>query len=682
MAYHTDSLPDRPEHLHGDPLTTIRYYSEQKFTPMFVDVLKGAKQYAFGDAEVRFQQVEEPGPGVLCFGAGLSGFLVPSSRVLTMSADGLSLLVRGLKLAAGVITPPPPHKARVIESTAELDGLGKNIVVDIETRGDIDGPRANLELLSIGIWDGTERPVYIVPDHLCHDERLIETLAERSIIAHNSAFDIAVLNALWGTSLRPHADTMVLHYAMHPASKSHGLKDLVRYYLGVDDWDHDLGQYLGKKKDYGNIPKDVLYRYNALDVYYTGHLLVALTEEATEDSKRFYEQRMKDNNLLIEIEEGPGVFIDVPYFERLYDNMQADLDALRTKMAGIVGRPDFNPASPAQVQKYLVGEGFEVESTQAKVLEQFEGEPFIDALLEYKKTLKTRGFVKSFLEKNIDGYLRPQFKIARTTTGRLASANPNIQQIPREGPIKRGIIPPPGYKIVTADYSQVELRIMAVLSGDKEMQAQFQPGSGDFFDALIPAAFPDLFPTPEAYKEYKAGGSDKKYRAAVKGVTYGLSYGRGAAAIGEAIGQDREYAQGIINNIFTAYPQWGQWRERVKGQAVRGELTAWTGMPFEAEIVHWRNRAELERSGLSFMPQHHANQLLLNGTRKVHENLNGRGWVHAVVHDAAYLYVKEEHAEDVARELEAALVEAGREFFGDAVVFAAEPEIMDTWEEE
>ena len=663
----------------------IRYYTEAKFTPTFVDVLKGAKRYAFGDAEVEFEQVDQPGAGVLCFGTGLVGHLMPTSKILTMSADGLSLLVRGLKIAAGTIPLPAPKQARVIESVAELDALGEHIVVDIETRGDIDGPRADLELLCIGIWDGSDKPVMLVPADLCHDKHLCEVLASRSIICHNSAFDVAVLNALLGTRLRPNADTMVLHYAMHPASKSHGLKDLARYYLGVDDWDHDLEQYTGKgkSKDYGKIPKDILYRYCALDVYYTGLLLVALTEEATEESKRFYGQRMKDNNLLIEIEEGPGVFIDVPYFERLYDNMQADLDNLRSKTAQITGIQTFNPGSHVQVKAYLASAGIEVKNTEAKELEKFKGDPFIDALLEYKKTLKMRGFVKTFLEKNVNGYLRPQFKIARTTTGRLASSNVNIQQIPREGPVKCGIIAPTGYKIVTADYSQVELRVMAVLSGDKEMQKHFQPDSSDFFDALMPSAFPDLFPTLDAYGAYKAehGGKDKVYRTVVKQIIYGLSYARGAAAIAESIGQDRDYAQGIIDNIFDAYPQWGQWRETIKEQAVKGELTAWTGMPFEAEIVHWRNRAELERSGLSFMPQHHANQLMLNGARKVHENLNGRGWIHAIVHDAAYLYVKEEHAEEVACELEAALVESGREFFGDAVVFAAEPEIGNNWEE-
>ena len=663
----------------------IRYYTEAKFTPTFVDVLKGAKRYAFGDAEVEFEQVDQPDAGVLCFGTGLVGHLMPTSKVLTMSADGLSLLVRGLKIAAGTIPLPASKQARVIESVAELDALGDNIVVDIETRGDIDGPRADLELLCIGIWDGSDKPVMLVPADLCHDKHLCEVLASRSIICHNSAFDVAVLNALLGTRLRPNADTMVLHYAMHPASKSHGLKDLARYYLGVDDWDHDLEQYTGKgkSKDYGKIPKDILYRYCALDVYYTGLLLVALTEEATEESKRFYGQRMKDNNLLIEIEEGPGVFIDVPYFERLYDNMQADLDNLRSKTAQATGIQTFNPGSHVQVKAYLASAGIEVKNTEAKELEKFKGDPFIDALLEYKKTLKMLGFVKSFLEKNTDGYLHPQFKIARTTTGRLASSNVNIQQIPREGPIKKGIVAPTGYKIVTADYSQVELRVMAVLSGDKEMQKHFQPDSSDFFDALMPSAFPDLFPTLDAYGAYKAehGGKDKVYRTVVKQIIYGLSYARGAAAIAESIGQDRDYAQGIIDNIFAAYPQWGQWRETIKEQAVKGELTAWTGMPFEAEIVHWRNRAELERSGLSFMPQHHANQLMLNGARKVHENLNGRGWIHAIVHDAAYLYVKEEHAEEVACELEAALVDSGREFFGDAVVFAAEPEIGNNWEE-
>lgn len=665
-------------------MTKILYYSEQAITPTFADILRGAKEYAYGDAEVEFEKVGEPGPGVLCFGAGFFGYLLPTMKVLTMSADGLSLLIRGLKLAGGTITPPPRHAARVIESVAELNALGDKIVVDIETKGDIDGPRGDLELLCIGIWDGSQKPVMIVPAHLCRGQELSEFLSSRGIICHNSAFDIAVLNALLGTRLRPLADTMVLHYAMHPASKSHGLKDLARYYLGVDDWEHDIKEHLGRGKDYSKIPTDVLYRYCALDVYYTGHLLGALTEEATEESKRFYWQRMEDNNFLIELEEGPGVFIDIPYFERLLSNMQADLDAGRSVMAGIVGRADFNPASPQQVKEYLHAAGFEVKSTEAKELEKFAGDPFVDALLKYKGDLKMRGFVKSFLEKQRDGYLHPQFKIARVVTGRLASSNPNIQQIPRKSPIKKGIVAPPGYKVVTADYSQVENRIMAVLSGDPEMVSKFQPDSGDFFDALASPFFPVEFPTYEDYMAYKnaqPGGEDKVYRAKIKGVVYGLAFGRGAAAIGEAIGADRDYAQGLINNYFAAYPRLYEWREGIKKKAVAGTLEAITGMPFEAEIIHWRNRAELERSGLSFMPQHHANQLMLNGAKKMHANLNGRGWIHAVVHDAAYLYVKEEHAEDVACELEAALVESGREFFGDAVLFAAEPKIGDTWEE-
>ena len=186
----------------------IRYYTEAKFTPTFVDVLKGAKRYAFGDAEVEFEQVDQPGAGVLCFGTGLVGHLMPTSKVLTMSADGLSLLVRGLKISAGTIPLPASKQARVIESVAELDALGEHIVVDIETRGDIDGPRADLELLCVGIWDGSDMPVMLVPADLCASKELGEFLTSRKIICHNSAFDVAVLNALLGTRLRPNAETM------------------------------------------------------------------------------------------------------------------------------------------------------------------------------------------------------------------------------------------------------------------------------------------------------------------------------------------------------------------------------------------------------------------------------------------------------------------------------------------
>ena len=150
-----------------------RYCTEAKVTPTFVDVLKGAKRYAFGDAEVEFEQVDQPDAGVLCFGTGLVGHLMPTSKVLTMSADGLSLLVRGLKIAAGTIPLPASKQARVIESVAELDALGRDDMM-IVVGGVI--PAQDFDELRAAGADAIYPPGTVIPEAAVE---LLEKLQDR-----------------------------------------------------------------------------------------------------------------------------------------------------------------------------------------------------------------------------------------------------------------------------------------------------------------------------------------------------------------------------------------------------------------------------------------------------------------------------------------------------------------------
>lgn len=659
----------------------------QQFSPTVRDIIKAAAQAVWGEDET-FELTPHPaGPGVVMFGdLAPDGILTYSPAQIATASDALSLLTQTFKIYDGQVTLPE-LRYEVLTSTEKLRDLGDRVVVDIETKGDIDGPPSERQILSVGIWDGTDKPVYIISAELFYANigRIRYALEKREIIAHNSKFDLKDLNYHLESNLRAWADSLVLHYCMHPGA-GHKLKILARMYLGVPDWEADIKKYL-KGKDYSTIPFENLARYNAADVYYTGILLIRLHNIATPDALRFYKQRMIDSRFLQDIEEGRGVHLDLDYFQRLDADYTTRLEQMKADLAQMVGDENFNPGSPAQVKKALASMGHVLTSTDVKTLTPLKDEiPFVGALLDYRGEKKLHGtYVQGMLKRQRDGFVHPGFSEVGTITGRLASTNPNIQNIPRKSPIKQGIDCPPGYVIVTADYSQVEARVMACMSEDKEMQAAFQPDSEDFFDLLMPTFFPKEFPTLDDYLAYKAsvGGEDKVYRAKGKGVIYGLAFGREARAIGIALGMDEKGASGLIGAYARKYPVMWEWREEMKAKALRGELVSKFGMLFEREIITAYNMADIERSALSFTPQHHANQLLVNGVRKTHEQIKAQGldaWVHALVHDAGYLYVRADQAELVAKMLQTNMEEAGSDVFGDLVVFSAVPVMGYNWE--
>src|SRR5690606_16394790 len=169
-----------------------------------------------------------------------------------------------------------------------------------------------------------------------------------------------------------------------------------------------------------------------------------------------------------------------------------------------------------------------------------------------------------------DGILYPTYNVHGTSTGRLSSSDPNQQNVPRDKRFRSIFVSRNREDglFVNADYSQIELRTMAMLSGDEDMQALFQPGMPDYFDSIMPLAYPEY--TFEQYVEL--GTTDpalhKEMRTAVKSVVYGLAFGRGAAAIGVELGMETSEAQKIIDNYLIGFPKFAEWRERVMEAAV------------------------------------------------------------------------------------------------------------------
>lgn len=241
--------------------------------------------------------------------------------------------------------------------------------------------------------------------------------------------------------------------------------------------------------------------------------------------------------------------------------------------------------------------------------------------------------------------------------------------------------------LINVDLSQAELRVMAILSNDAWMIAALQEEEGDFFDYhLMPVAFPwiaDKFGTVDAYKEAEPI-AHKEDRTKVKAVQYGLAFGRQAKAIGDSLGIGTRDAQAIIDNYLYTATGFAQWREDIKAAATnptkRDLLINPFGRKFQSEIITGKNRNNIEREALSFLPQSTSSDLCMTTAVRVHKDLNNAGYhIFNMVHDAIMIEGPEENADVIGQWVGEQLKATGLAVMGDAVPFKSDYSIGKSW---
>lgn len=229
---------------------------------------------------------------------------------------------------------------------------------------------------------------------------------------------------------------------------------------------------------------------------------------------------------------------------------------------------------------------------------------------------------------------------------------------------------------------------MAILSGDKWMQAALQEGEGDFFSYhMMPAGYPDLFPNGvQDVLDYKESDpvDFKEKRTNMKGVQYGLAFGRQAAAIGQALGLTTREAQQIINNYFAKAQGFAAWREDVMEAAInptkRDLLVNPFGRRFHSEIVTPRNSANVQREALSFLPQSTSSDICLTTAIMIDSELEASGYyIFNIVHDALMIRGPRSGADEVGQFIGSKFREVGEIIMGDAVPFLSDYSIGTSW---
>lgn len=504
-----------------------------------------------------------------------------------------------------------PNKARA---------FGGLIAVDIETRrvewednrllsiGLAYGPSHCLALYNIPIKgarfegvNGVDAPDIMI-QRVFDAIQTVLNQPDIEYIWHNGKFDVGRLKYLCNIDARVDHDTLLQHFAcINEKQGTHGLKDLGQLYLQAPAWDDELDKIKRewcrqrkvplKEFMYDYIPTSTLIPYMQRDCIATYRLHHVFNKLARPGSEFIYRQLCRASTAYGSIELA-GQKIDVDYLEEL----EADLDKLVVKSqkrldavsgkywdpmlysaaTGAKVKPgmEFSPKSPKQL-KWMLGEvmGHPVPATDATTMQTLmdeldamgeEADPdakeYMESILDvrkYSKYLET--YVLGIREVLCrDERVRCTFNLHGTETGRLSSSNPNMQNIPRNKMIKNLIVASPGTCLLQLDYSQAELRVLAMLSGDPALIDIYVSGR-DLHDAVA-----DMMFGPDGHK-------DKELRNLAKTINFGIAYGRGAGSIATKFKKSMKEAQDIIDKWFKPMPKVKEYINNRRRMAIRGE---------------------------------------------------------------------------------------------------------------
>ena len=400
--------------------------------------------------------------------------------------------------------------------------------------------------------------------------------ATRPKLLQNAKYDMEVL-VNHGIALRGMAhDSMLESYVWNATATRHDMDSLARRYLGyITIKFEDIAGKGAKQIPFAQVDLDTATRYAAEDADITLRLHHALWPRLQNlpGLRRVYEDIELPLVPVLARMERHGVLIDADQLRRQSQVLAARMHTLQQQTEREAGQP-FNLDSPKQLQAILFDKlGLPVHmktpggqpSTNEEALEAIrDAHPLPGLVLDYRLLAKLRSTYTEKLPAMINprtGRVHTSYHQAVAATGRLSSSDPNLQNIPvrsEEGrAIRTAFIAPPGWVIVSADYSQIELRIMAHLSADTGLRAAFRRG-----EDIHRATAAEVFGTPP-------GNVSGEQRRAAKAINFGLIYGMSAFGLARQLGIGRGEAQAYMNRYFERYPGVRIYMDTIRAQAQR-----------------------------------------------------------------------------------------------------------------
>ena len=474
-----------------------------------------------------------------------------------------------------------PHEYKLIDTEEDARKLfdffiTKQILcLDTETTS-INPIDAELVGLSFSVEEG--KAFYVaVPAEREKAERIVNIFkplyesTEILKIGQNIKYDMEVLMNYGVRLAAPMFDTMLAHYVLQPEQK-HNMDILAETLLNYQTIHIDelIGPKGKSQKNMRDLSPADICDYAAEDADITLRLYNVLKPRLKEADVEdlFYNIEMPLVPVLAEMEMN-GVLLDTNALAETSKVLTERMKQIEKEIYDLAGH-EFNIASPKQVGEVLFGEMKIVDKpkktktgqfvTSEEVLLQLRSKaPIVDHILEHRGLKKLLGTYVDALPKLINphtGHIHTSFNQAVTATGRLSSSDPNLQNIPVRGEegkeIRKCFIPEPGCLFFSADYSQIELRVMAHLSGDKNMIEAFREG----YD--IHAA--------TAARIYKEDINDvtRDQRTKAKRANFGIIYGITVFGLAERLEISRDEAKQLIDGYFETFPQVHAYMEKAK----------------------------------------------------------------------------------------------------------------------
>jgi DNA polymerase-1 len=577
--------------------------------------------------------------------------------------------------------PVPPREYETITTEAQLDAWVHALekadlfALDTETTS-LNYMQACVVGLSFCIEPGKAAYLPLAHDYAGAPDQLdakatLERLKplledpQRPKVGHHIKYDAHVLQGCGIELAGMRHDSMLESYVLNSTATRHDMDSCAKLYLGLSTIKYeDVAGRGAKQIPFNQVPVEKAAEYAAEDADVTLQLHRVLHPALGREPAllKVYEEIEQPLVPVLLRMEHHGVLVDRAMLRTQSAEIAKRLVALEAEAHACAGQP-FNLDSPKQLQEILYGkQGLPVRqktrtgqpSTAEDVLEELaQTYPLPRLILEYRGIAKLRSTYTEKLPEQIDartGRVHTSYHQAVAVTGRLSSSDPNLQNIPIRTPegrrIRQAFVAPPGCVLLSADYSQIELRIMAHLSGDEGLKRAFAD-DGDIHRATAAEVF-GLAPD-------RVSGEQRR---AAKAINFGLIYGMSAFGLARQLGIERSAAQEYVARYFGRYPGVRDYMERTRAAArERGYVETVSGRRLYLPDIRSRDRnlqQYAERSAINAPMQGTAADIIKRAMIRVQDWLDrsqARAQLVMQVHDELVLEVAESAVETVRGKL-------------------------------
>lgn len=453
-----------------------------------------------------------------------------------------------------------------------------------------------------------------------------------TMVGHNLKYDLTILETVGLLPQCRLADTMLMSYVLDAAAGRHDMDSLAKRLLGEETTSYeDVCGRGAKQIRFDEVALESASHYASEDADITLRLYNQFVERLNQvpSLQSIYQELELPVMQILREMENHGALLDVDILNAQSVTLGVRLEQLESEAQALAGRP-FNLASPKQLQEILFDElqlpvlkktPKGAPSTNEEVLQELALDyPLPKLLIEHRSLSKLKGTYTDRLPGDCDpadGRVHTSFHQAVTSTGRLSSSDPNLQNIPirtEEGRrIRKAFIAPDGWSVMAADYSQIELRIMAHLSGDKSLVDAFARG-----DDIHRATSAEVFDLEPMFV------TDEQRRRA-KAINFGLIYGMSAFGLARQLGIERAEAAAYIDRYFERYPGVRHYMDSTRAMAhEKGYVETVFGRRLTLPDIHARQvpvRQAAERAAINAPMQGTAADIIKRAMLRVHQAL-------------------------------------------------------------